>query len=172
VYCLKYGRGQDLERLAERGGFYWGELDGLYPQWRDESSEILSLRSRLSGIEDMYRRASQERLEAQSALVENGRLVEELKKEIKGYSFCEKHKSKGGSYANCLHCGLVEMTKALDDIDLLTCDEECREMGGNLFGVDYNPPGVVERITKLVEQLKANQKPSEPRPPKKLPGDA
>lgn len=52
VYCLKYGRGQDLERLAERGGFYWGELDDLYPQWRTESSEVIALRKALRELHE------------------------------------------------------------------------------------------------------------------------
>lgn len=37
VYRTKYGSQQSLERLAERGGFYTGELDGFYPKWREEA---------------------------------------------------------------------------------------------------------------------------------------
>lgn len=48
AYAVQYGRRQSLERVAERGGFYWGELDDLYPQWRDETSEIVALRKALA----------------------------------------------------------------------------------------------------------------------------
>ena len=47
VYASRYGRGQSLERLAERGGFGVNEMDDMYPQWRDEVSEIAELRDQL-----------------------------------------------------------------------------------------------------------------------------
>lgn len=34
VYANKYGDGQSLKRLAERGGFGIEELDEYYPEWR------------------------------------------------------------------------------------------------------------------------------------------
>ena len=34
-YRKRYGSQQSMERLAERGGFSTGEMDMLYPQWRD-----------------------------------------------------------------------------------------------------------------------------------------
>lgn len=39
-YSRQYGNSQTLERLAERGGFGWGEMDKLYPDWRKAVSEI------------------------------------------------------------------------------------------------------------------------------------
>lgn len=51
AYAAKYGREQSLERLAERGGFYWGEMDDLHPEWRDEVSEIVALRQRAQAAE-------------------------------------------------------------------------------------------------------------------------
>lgn len=33
-YARRYGQSQSLERLADRGGFGAGELDGLLPDWR------------------------------------------------------------------------------------------------------------------------------------------
>lgn len=45
AYRLKYGSRQSLERLAQRGGFGWCEMDDLYPAWRDETSEIMQLRT-------------------------------------------------------------------------------------------------------------------------------
>lgn len=45
AYARAYGRGQSLERLAERGGFEWYEMDMLYPQWREECDELAKLRA-------------------------------------------------------------------------------------------------------------------------------
>ncbi len=39
-YARRFGRGQSLERLAERAGFCQGEMDDHFPQWR-ELTEIL-----------------------------------------------------------------------------------------------------------------------------------
>lgn len=44
-YASRYGRGQSLERLAERGGFSWGEMDTFHPKWREEVSELVALRA-------------------------------------------------------------------------------------------------------------------------------
>lgn len=47
-YANRYGGNcQSLERLAERGGFGWGEMDGLYPAWREEVDEIRILKNAL-----------------------------------------------------------------------------------------------------------------------------
>ena len=43
-YSLLYGSSQSLEELAQRGGFGWGEMDQLYPQWRQDVSEIALLK--------------------------------------------------------------------------------------------------------------------------------
>jgi len=51
VYVSRYGPGQSLQRLAERGGFGHREMDDLYPPWRDETSEIHALRERLAAAE-------------------------------------------------------------------------------------------------------------------------
>lgn len=51
AYAQEHGRAQSIERMAERGGFYWSELDKLYPAWRDETSEITRLRSRVAELE-------------------------------------------------------------------------------------------------------------------------
>lgn len=47
VYAKRYGRQQSLERLAERGGFDPGEMDNLYPPWRDEIDVLVKLRAAL-----------------------------------------------------------------------------------------------------------------------------
>ena len=39
VYAAKYGRGQSLERLAERGGFAPSEMDKFLPGWRMRCEE-------------------------------------------------------------------------------------------------------------------------------------
>ena len=40
AYVRRYGRDQSLERLAERGGFGWSEMDTLLPGWRGMVSEV------------------------------------------------------------------------------------------------------------------------------------
>jgi hypothetical protein len=51
AYAREYGRGQSLERLAERGGFGWCEMDQLHPGWRDEVSEICRLTAELDKLQ-------------------------------------------------------------------------------------------------------------------------
>ncbi|QSQ24884.1 hypothetical protein JY651_08075 [Pyxidicoccus parkwayensis] len=35
AYSQAYGREQSVERLAERGGYSWGEMDMFFPGWRE-----------------------------------------------------------------------------------------------------------------------------------------
>lgn len=51
VYSAENGKGQSLERLAERGGFYPAEMDSLLPDWRERCDEITTLRARLAEAE-------------------------------------------------------------------------------------------------------------------------
>jgi hypothetical protein len=39
AYGAQYGRSQSVERLAQRAGFSWGEMDMFYPGWRDATDE-------------------------------------------------------------------------------------------------------------------------------------
>lgn len=50
VYSNRYGRGQSLERLAERGGFGPGEMDDFLPDWRARCCRIVSLESELQRL--------------------------------------------------------------------------------------------------------------------------
>lgn len=53
-YAKKYGHGQSMERLAERGGFGVGEMDMLYPAWRSvvlKLVELTTLRARVAEME-------------------------------------------------------------------------------------------------------------------------
>lgn len=45
AYAKECGRGQSLERLAERGGFGWCEMDRFYPGWREAVSELVQVRA-------------------------------------------------------------------------------------------------------------------------------
>ncbi|WP_435018435.1 hypothetical protein TA3x_000409 [Tundrisphaera sp. TA3] len=38
VYCKHGGSGQSIKGVAERGGFYEGEMDKFYPAWREEAA--------------------------------------------------------------------------------------------------------------------------------------
>lgn len=51
AYVQKHGRGQTLERLAERGGFSWCEMDILYPPWRDETDALKIAEARVRELE-------------------------------------------------------------------------------------------------------------------------
>lgn len=44
VYSGRYGSGQSLERLAERGGFHASEMDEYVPDWRERASDLTSIR--------------------------------------------------------------------------------------------------------------------------------
>jgi hypothetical protein len=60
VYAGRYGTGQSLERLAQRGGFGPGEMDLLLPGWRERVGEVVELRGevqRLAGLLEKARRA-------------------------------------------------------------------------------------------------------------------
>lgn len=50
-YVELYGRGQSLETLAQRGGFYQQELDALTPGWRNEVSELEVLKKEKASLE-------------------------------------------------------------------------------------------------------------------------
>jgi hypothetical protein len=60
AYSQKYGRGQTLERLAERGGFSWGEMDMLYPSWRVEANAFTRLRKELESARTLLAAAQAE----------------------------------------------------------------------------------------------------------------
>jgi hypothetical protein len=51
-YASKYRRSQSLKRIAERGGFHTDECDAFYPQWREDTDEIIMLRKALTAKED------------------------------------------------------------------------------------------------------------------------
>lgn len=50
-YARLYGTSQSLERLAQRGGFSWGEMDMFYPPWRDECDRLKILEAAIRDIE-------------------------------------------------------------------------------------------------------------------------
>jgi hypothetical protein len=64
AYSALYGRGQSVERLAQRGGFSWGEMDSLFPGWRQATDEWVQLRAELATV-----RGVSDALEKQVALL-------------------------------------------------------------------------------------------------------
>lgn len=68
VYAGKYGTSQSVERLAQRGGFGWSEMDDFYPEWRAETDEIHRLRERVRTLEGERGRALSEYRERVIAL--------------------------------------------------------------------------------------------------------
>jgi hypothetical protein len=59
AYAAQYGRQQTLERLAQRGGFGWSEMDMLYPPWRDEVDELAKLRARVAELAKLRARVAE-----------------------------------------------------------------------------------------------------------------
>jgi hypothetical protein len=47
VYAQKFGTGQSLKHLAERGGFGPSEMDEFYPGWMEAAAEVIRLRNNL-----------------------------------------------------------------------------------------------------------------------------
>lgn len=39
-YVKRFGSQQSLERIAQRGGFSWLEMDDQYPAWREEEAKL------------------------------------------------------------------------------------------------------------------------------------
>lgn len=66
VYASRYGRGQSLERLAERGGFGPGEMDEFVPDWRERCDENARLRAEVERME-----AAQAEADAKFAAMES-----------------------------------------------------------------------------------------------------
>lgn len=52
-YVKQHGTRQSMERLAQRGGFGWGEMDRLHPDWREECDTVKVLCRTLRGIQTM-----------------------------------------------------------------------------------------------------------------------
>lgn len=50
-YSRRYGMSQSLERLAERGGFGWGEMDEFLPGWRDRVGIVVELNAHIIQLE-------------------------------------------------------------------------------------------------------------------------
>ncbi len=121
VYSRHGGRGQPLEEVARRGGFYASEMDLFYPTWREEASEITELRGqvetlRARGVGCTHCRktwpydgltATTEDLETLFQEVEAHEakcVANPLVQEIARLSVwvADLH---GGMYINCVYCG-------------------------------------------------------------------
>lgn len=57
AYAARYGRGQSLERLAQRAGFSWDEMDVFLPGWRAEVDELARLLAALCDLLAIIRRS-------------------------------------------------------------------------------------------------------------------
>ena len=64
-YSARYGRDQSVERLAQRGGFGWCEMDELFPGWREATDEWVQMRRELAQLRQSnaeLRQSMEERL--------------------------------------------------------------------------------------------------------------
>ncbi len=66
AYSVRYGRDQSVERLAQRGGFFWGEMDSLFPGWSEATDEWVQLRKELAAARAVLEQAKADRREAQA----------------------------------------------------------------------------------------------------------
>jgi hypothetical protein len=53
VYSARYGKGQTLAQLANRGGFATSELDEFIPGWREELLEVSRLRAEVMRLTEV-----------------------------------------------------------------------------------------------------------------------
>lgn len=52
VYCREIGgNNQSLERIAQRGGFSWGEMDWLLPGWRQRADPLLRYKEEIKVLD-------------------------------------------------------------------------------------------------------------------------
>lgn len=93
VYSGRYGRGQSLEELAERGGFGPGEMDMFVPDWREQCSYIATL---LSDRAALQRRCGEmEKAEAENKV---------LKRQLAHASESEEFWKRQVDHLNSLPC--------------------------------------------------------------------
>ena len=67
-YSARYGRDQSVERLAQRGGFCWGEMDTYFPGWREATDEWVKLRKELAAEQAARVQAARELAEARETV--------------------------------------------------------------------------------------------------------
>ena len=51
AYCREVGNNQSLERIAQRGGFYWDEMDWLLPGWRQRADLLLRYKEEIKVLD-------------------------------------------------------------------------------------------------------------------------
>lgn len=56
IYVARYGQGQTLQRLSERGGFAPSEMDAFLPGWRKRVDELTSLRAENAALKEEVER--------------------------------------------------------------------------------------------------------------------
>ena len=77
AYAQRHGRDQSLERLAERGGFSWGEMDLLHPGWRAEVAPVAAAEARTLAAEKAL-------AEEKNAAAEHARKLQRQVSEARG----------------------------------------------------------------------------------------
>jgi hypothetical protein len=126
VYSAHYGSDQTLERLAERGGFGWEEMDRFYPPWRNEVSEIEKWRqiaataqqerdelrarekrlARANWVPDFLLREAEQRADAAEASVQTFIKAAELNKQA--WEAAEAHSREYGQHKPDCHVSRCE----------------------------------------------------------------
>lgn len=69
-YSKIYGSDQSLEHLAQRGGFSWGEMDELHPNWRKDTNEIIALKVKIAELKERADKTTTAEIAEQARLIE------------------------------------------------------------------------------------------------------
>lgn len=78
AYSQIYGRDQSVERLAERGGFDWAEMDRLFPGWREATDAWKRLESELNSAQQDLARVREQNCTLTAQIAESRERVATL----------------------------------------------------------------------------------------------
>lgn len=130
TYAARYGTDQSVERLAERAGFSWGEMDLFYPEWREATDAWKNLE--LTVDEQAKRAADAE--ECRDALrAENNKL-----RVLLFHARCGVGHATYGDDGElqCSTCGIDFRRMSAEDMQ-----KRFTEIGmAKLAGTDWKPP--------------------------------
>lgn len=94
TYAGRYGKGQSLERLSQRGGFSCGEMDMYAPGWEAECTSTAALETRVAKLEQFERELESERDDALDRAADLQAKCERLEKACDGYASDIDHMTK------------------------------------------------------------------------------
>lgn len=149
-----------LEEIGEAaarcdGWIVWKEGAGETFVTFEEWGQILGLNGPAQ-LPERFRQAARYAQDPRSKLLE-GLSRAQLSDLVMASNFCFDHLQKrveGGGTAGCLHCGVLEHSRALSEIDCTITNPRPDEHGNRatMFDLDCDPKGVVERVKRYLEE--------------------